>query len=134
MANSYLDIAPEAMTEVKALLTLGQVVSRPEDAKPLDLSRLQPVIAVMLAQFLILAVPLETRLGNFKTSSEYLTLLHQLMDQSAALNEDASTAIGRLEVSQLNSCPKCHASISLNFDQYRSRSALWALLLNRPSW
>lgn len=105
MANSYLDIAPEAMAEVKALLTLGRVFSRPEDAKPLDLSRLQPVIAVMLAQFLILAVPLETRLGNFKTSSEYLTLLHQLMDQSAALNEDASTAIGRLEVSQPISCP-----------------------------
>ena len=99
MANSYLDIAADALDEVKALLTISQVICRPEDADALDLSSLQPVIAVMLAQFLILAVPFETRRGKFQTSSEYLILLHQLMDQSIALNEDAHTATGRLEVS-----------------------------------
>jgi hypothetical protein len=98
MANSYLDIAPDAMDEVKQLLTLGKVFPRPEDGDTQDLTDLQPVLAVMLAQFLILAVPLETRRGNFPPSTEYLNLLHQLMDRSDALNGDAQTAVGRLEV------------------------------------
>lgn len=99
MANSYLDIAPDSMAEVKELLTAGKVFPRPTDGESNDLTNLQPVLAVMLAQFLILAVPLETRRGNVQASTEYLNLLHQLMDRSDALNGDAQTAVGRLQVS-----------------------------------
>ena len=99
MANSYLDIAPDSMAEVKELLTAGKVFPRPADGDTHDLTHLQPVLAVMLAQFLILAVPLETRRGNVQASTEYLNLLHQLMDRSDALNGDAQTAVGRLQVS-----------------------------------
>ena len=87
------------MDEVADLLLQAGVDPKGKGEATVDLQKLQPVLAVMLAHFLVLAIPWETRRGRFATSADYLAYLHQLMDQSEAINGESEAGSGLLTVS-----------------------------------
>ena len=99
LASSYFDVAQKAVDEVADLLLQAGVDPKGKGEATVDLQKLQPVLAVMLAHFLVLAIPWETRRGRFATSADYLAYLHQLMDQSEAINGESEAGSGLLTVS-----------------------------------
>ena len=100
LASSYFDSAQAAADDVADLLLQAGIDPKGKGEAIVDLQKLQPVLAVMLAHFLVLAIPWETRRGRFATSADYLAYLHQLMDQSDAINGECEAGIGLLTVSR----------------------------------
>jgi hypothetical protein len=99
LASSYFDVAQAAVDEVADLLTQAGIDPKGRGEAKVDLQKVSPVLAIMLAHFLVLAIPWETRRGRFATSADYLAYLHELMDQSEAINGECEAGIGLLTVS-----------------------------------
>lgn len=110
MANSYFDMCQNVLDDCADRLSKAGVpprlVNPGQDSHQAKLptsdssllAALHPVLAVMLAQFFILAIPWEVRRGRFATAGDYLARLHELMDKSETLDSDPQVAMGLLTV------------------------------------
>jgi hypothetical protein len=101
LANSYFDIALKAIEDCLRLFERAGIPMSSEKEKSIDVNSLHPVVAVMLAHFLMLAIPFETRRGKFATADGYLSLLHDLMDKSETITDGHLAAVGLLDVSRI---------------------------------